>query len=229
MQFKQTTLTLIFLCGFSFQLAHADTDVPWVGTSFSGIPCTGVKITVAKKDYTDPIARRDFLPVVEENHFTEEIEKLIKGKTAPIGAELHYTISAFPNHHRALNSLMHFRLLQDYDIKTGKKPEFETPVECYFQRAINFSPQDAVTQILYATYLKKVKRYNDADYFFQKAIETDPEQLKYRYNYGLFLMTLKQYDKAREQAKIIYDQNYPEQKLKQQLIKAGLWDQESQQ
>jgi hypothetical protein len=46
------------------------------------------------------------LSIVEDNHFTPAVEQLISGITGSLGAELDYTLRAFPNHHRALLSLV---------------------------------------------------------------------------------------------------------------------------
>ena len=50
-------------------------------------------------DYRD---ERDKLKVVEEFHFSRNVEFLIKGITAHYGQDLNYTLLSSPNHHRAL-------------------------------------------------------------------------------------------------------------------------------
>src|SRR4051794_26054278 len=48
------------------------------------------------------------LNMVEGPHFPPKVEALISGNSGPIGAELGYTLRAFPNHHRALLAVMRY-------------------------------------------------------------------------------------------------------------------------
>jgi len=167
--------------------------------------------------------RRTKLPIVEHYHFTPEVQKLIKGKSGYLVGDLAYTLRAFPNHYKALTSLTYYQVLHQIDIAEKIKRPVQPAVECYFQRAAHFVPDDAVVQMLYAIYLKKIKRYDLAEKHYQKAIQIAPDNMKLRYMYGLFLVKHKKYALANEQAKIVYSNNYPKQKLKKKLIAAGIW------
>ena len=46
------------------------------------------------------------LYLVESAHFTPAVEAVIAGNTTYIGGDLDYTLRAFPNHHRALMSMI---------------------------------------------------------------------------------------------------------------------------
>ena len=56
-------------------------------------------------DYLNRFNLKEQLDIVEIGHFTPNVENLEKGNTGPLGAELNYTLHAWPNHHRALTAL----------------------------------------------------------------------------------------------------------------------------
>lgn len=208
-------LCLLLIAGASH--ADADRPAPWVGLTFAGLPCEGGQIHYGPFDYTSAARRAHQLPIVEEYHFTKEVQGLIKGKSGTLLSDIDYTLGAFPNHHKALNALTYFTLLS----KPGT--DIITPLECYFQKAINFAPKDTITYMLYASYLKKTKHYEEADKIYNKAIKVAPTDLPIRYSYGLFLLSLKKYAEAQEQAEVVYEKDYPKQKLKQKLMASGHW------
>lgn len=201
---------------------------PWVGENFSGLPCDGESMSYGPFDYTNPLHVKYKLNVVEEYHFTKETELLLPERKGAYKGQvriggMQYTLIAFPNHHKALRGLAQYHILFQYDIKQGKKKPSEPAVECWFQRAIRFAPKDATVRIIYATYLKQISRYDEADKLYQQGINLDPERLSYRYNYGLFLVEQKKYNEALVQAKLVYQNNYPKDSLKQKLITVGFW------
>ena len=198
---------------------------PWVGSALSGEPCQSSEGQgFGPFDYTDPTARKMHLPIVEEYHFTQEIQSLIKGKTGYLVDDLNYTLNSFPNHHRALIAIGYYQVLNVLEINKGAKERLRAPVECYFQRAINFSPNDFVVYGLYAHYLKKANHADHADAFFKRAIKHYPDKPELKYVYGLFLFDSKKYHEALQQAEEIYKKsNYPKQKLKQKLMASGHW------
>lgn len=50
---------------------------------------------------------RDKLPIVLNNHFTAEVEALVRGKTsATPGGDIDFTLRAIPNNHRVLLAMM---------------------------------------------------------------------------------------------------------------------------
>lgn len=93
------------------------------------------------------------LTKVEINHFTPEVERLVRGKAGHIGEDLDYTLRAFPNHHRALLSMMRYG--QRLGVSTV--PSARYSVECYFRRAVAFSPKDPVVRMLFAHYFGSLK------------------------------------------------------------------------
>ena len=50
---------------------------------------------------------KDKLPIVEIAHFTAQVESLLRGQSmASFAGDISYTLQRFPNHHRALMSVM---------------------------------------------------------------------------------------------------------------------------
>ncbi|MDD5276200.1 MAG: hypothetical protein PHR16_08965 [Methylovulum sp.] len=224
--FKQIILLLAIM-----QLVICKTslaDGSWVGLDFNNQPCNSYKIPtihVATSDYTNPEHRKNNLPIVEEYHFSPALQRLLPESAGGIDiGGLHYTLRAFPNHHKALNAVMYYQLINDHEIKLKKAGALTVPVECYMKRAIHFSPHDIVSYMLYASYLKKVNHFEEANNIYKQALKVAPTDLRVRYSYGLFLMGIKKYTEALAQAEIIYKKNYPKQKLKQDLIAIGQWE-----
>lgn len=221
-------IRIFFLLFFVLpELVQANT-APWVGTSLNEIQCDGGGQGFGPFDYT----RRNSLPheisLVEGAHFTPDVENLIKGKTSatPEG-DLNYTLRAWPNHHRALLSIIKYQLKinSKLQLKWDRSVDkLTTPPECYLQRAIHFSPKDAVSYSLYGYYLKKVGHLEDAIKYYEKALEIAPENAKFAYSFSLLLIDLKRYEDAVKYAKIAYHKGKTPDKLKQKLKKLGVWN-----
>jgi hypothetical protein len=98
-------------------------------------------------DYNSPEDKR-MLATVEAFHFTSEVENLRSGVTGTIGSDLNYTLLMFPNHHRALTSMGNLALRE----KTLKPQGAQFSIECFFDRALRFKPNDATVRLVYANY-----------------------------------------------------------------------------
>ena len=85
-------------------------------------------------------------------------------------------------------------------------------------------PNDAIVRMVYGNYLLKAGQMNDAVEQLQAAADLDPENPTNSYNAGLEYIQKKDYDKARIHAKRAYELGFPLPGLKNQLIKAGKWD-----
>jgi hypothetical protein len=83
--------------------------------------------------------------LVEGAHFTPNVERLIRGKTATVpGPDIAYTLRVYPNHPRALHSMMNLSLNNRTD-----KPEGSTyTMECWFERAERFVPDDGTVLLM---------------------------------------------------------------------------------
>lgn len=160
------------------------------------------------------------LPIVDGAHFTEEVEAGIRGATDELGGDLDYTLRAFPNHHRALATLSRVAL-RDKVVMIYKT---KWPVECYFLRAQRLAPNDAVVYNLYGAYLSGKGKHEEALVQYKEAIRFDPDNAMFNYNIGLAYLKKNDFDKALYHAHKAYEQQYPLPGLKNQLIKAGKWN-----
>ncbi len=185
------------------------------------MPCQGKGQGYGPYDYTKAHERSQ-LPIVESYHFTPEVENLIKGKSGNIPGDLDYTLRAAPNHHRALLSIIHYQIKLNSKLLSNSNP-LETPVECYMQRAIHFSPSDAVSYSLYGYYLAKINKLETAVKYYNKAISLSPDNAKIAYSFGLLLLELKRYEDALKYANIAYQNKQTPKGLKQKLEKLGFF------
>ena len=172
-------------------------------------------------DYTNPTHRAEKLPIVEINHFTDNVRNLIKGESAVLGEDISYTLKAFPNHHKALIAISKLSIREN-DVRPI---EAEYSVECFFDRAIRFKPSDGVVRMLYANYLLKLKgRAEDALEQYQEAVNVAPFNANINYNLGLLYLKKKNYEQAVVYAKKAYGLGFPLPGLKNKLKRKGKWD-----
>ncbi len=163
---------------------------------------------------------KKMLATVEAFHFTSDVENLRAGATGTIGADLNYTLLMFPNHHRALAAMG--KLAQRE--KTLKPKGAQYSVECFFDRAIRFKPNDAMVRMVFATYLLQAAQPDRATEQLALAAELQPDDPTINYNLGLLYVKKKDYEQARTHAKKAYDQGFPLPGLRNQLIQAGKWE-----
>lgn len=196
-------------------------QAPWVGADLKGAPCSGEGQGYGPFDYTKA-SERGKMPIVETRHFTPEVENHIRGKSGYLTGDLDYTLRAIPNHHKALLSTIRYQLKLNNKLLAKNEP-LMTPVECYLQRAIHFSPADTSSVSLYAYYLKEIGEFEKSAKTYQHALAISPNNAKIEYAYSQLLIQQKQYDEALEYAKKAYAHGTPPPKLKNQLIKLGVW------
>lgn len=213
--------TYLFLIALLLPLTtQARNAAPWVGADLNGLPCNGLAQAYGPWDYTKA-KERSKIPVVEQYHFGPQSEHLIKPMQGDFAGDFDYTLRAVPNHHRALLSLLRYQLELNAKLKNTQKPL--SPVECYFQRATHFSPNDSATFSLYAYYLHKIGHNDQALNLYEKAITISPKSMKILYAFGLFLIDINNYDRAVEVATQIYKDKHVPDGLKNKLIKLNLW------
>lgn len=157
--------------------------------------------------------------VVEEFHFTPEIEALIRGKSGTLGQELNYTLTHIPNHHRALITLTRY----GDKMKSPHPADLRYPVECYFERALRFKPDDNVARLIYANYLATGQRIPEATYQLELATATADDNAFTHYNIGLIYLGIKSYNRALAQAHKAAALGFGRTALREQLQAAGQW------
>lgn len=138
-------------------------------------------------------SHKALLFIVENAHFTPEVESLIRGKTsAAPGHDISYTLHSFPNHHRALIAMTNLS-----ERERSLKPSGSSyPVECWFSRAIAFKPDDTVIRLIYANFLVKAKRNDEAEQQLNVANGQAGDNAFTYNNIGLIYFDMKDYDKA---------------------------------
>ena len=162
---------------------------------------------------------RDKVLLVEQHHFTPEVENLIRGISGPLGGELHYVLATTPNHHRALLAL----------VRLGERQHSQQPygtkwvIECYFDRALRFRPDDTVARVIYATFLVKQGRSTDAKQQLQRAANDASDNGFGQYNIGLVYLEMKDYENALVQAHRALALGFTRTDLMDKLKAAGRW------
>ena len=88
---------------------------------------------------------------------------------------------------------------------------------------MRFSRDDMVARILYASYLAKMKRDNEARAHLKIAAAASEDNPFTQYNIGLVFLEMKDYENALLQAHRAQDMGFPRTQLRQELIAAGRW------
>jgi tetratricopeptide (TPR) repeat protein len=169
-------------------------------------------------DYTNA-SDREGLQVVEQFHFTPNVEGLVRGASGPLGADLSYTLEHFPNHHRALAAMTRLALRD----KNRKPHGARYTVDCFYERALRYRPRDARVRSLYGSYLLALGQADAALEQLEQASALEPENPTAHYNLGLLYLRKKDYDKARASAWKAYGMGFPMDGLKKKLAAAGQW------
>ena len=193
-------------------------SAPALALTANEISCGPLHNAYGPFDYRD--ATPDKKQIVESVHFTSEVEQLIRGRTSatPVG-DLDYTLRVFPNHPRALYSLMRWGQLKKTDYPKGA----HWPIWCYFDRATRFQPEDAQVRMLYGMYLQKKGSNSEAMDQLAQAEKYADDSANVFYNIGLVYLDLNKPDKALEYAHRAYRIGFPLQGLRNRLERIGKW------
>jgi predicted Zn-dependent protease len=160
------------------------------------------------------------LEIVETHHLRPSVRLLETDRGKAPGFDLDYTLRAFPNHHIALQLTVDLAAKE----KTTKPLGMKISVECYFDRAIRFSPKDAVVRVLHGNYLTKSGHIQEALSEYKEAEKLEPDNASILYNMGIIYFKQKDYEQSRAYAKKAYARGFPLPGLKKMLIRAGKWD-----
>jgi tetratricopeptide (TPR) repeat protein len=167
----------------------------------------------------DNMSHAEKLSLVERNHFTPEVDALIRGSSGTVGGDLDYTLRAFPNHPRALLAMMRY----GERLKTPQVPGAHYSVECYFQRAIRFKADDAVVRMLYATFLIRENRKAEALQQLAVTRRAAGDNAFTHYNLGLIYFDLGDFELALGEAHKAIALGFPKTALKDRLVSAQKW------
>lgn len=168
-----------------------------------------------KGEFSDRLLRD-----VEVNHFHPEIEYLMSsGRVAYFGGELDYTLRMYPNHHRALATMV--RLGKKMGLTKAKGAKYQ--VECYFERAIRFLPNDHIVRGLYANFLMEAGRRDEAEFQLDRAAYDAQGIAIAQFNVGLLYMMSGNLDKALRQAHTAQGLGFDISRLQRLLEEKGAW------
>lgn len=182
--------------------------------------CGELKNAFGPFDYMDRFNYLGQLKVVEDFHFTSDVENLIRGSTSTTPAgDMDYTLHAWPNHHRVLAALVKYSIRE----KSTHFSEMKYPVECYFDRAIRMNEKDAQVRSIYSAFLSHRGRNKEALEQLEVAADLEPDNATVLYNLGLVYFKQRNYEKASQYAEKAYALDYPLPGLRNKLIQAGKW------
>lgn len=159
------------------------------------------------------------LNLVQGAHFPPIVENLIRGNRGYLGGDLGYTLTSLPNNHRALAAVMRY----GEKLKTDHPPDMKFSVECYFDRAVRFAPDDAIVRMLFAQFLISKSRQPEAMQQLIFAKNLAGENAFTHFNIGLIYFDAGSYEKALEQAHQAAALGFPRPDLEQKLRAAGKW------
>jgi tetratricopeptide (TPR) repeat protein len=164
------------------------------------------------------------LRVVDAHHFTSKVERLIGGQSGYLGGDLDYTLRASPNHHRALMALANWAV----KLK-GLQPEHMTyTVDCYFDRAFRFRPDDRMPQLIYVDYLGRLGRKAEALKAAEPLLQATDLSAITRNNLGMLMFDLGNYDEALKQCHLAMADGWQRVDLRERLKSVGRWQEPAQ-
>ncbi len=167
---------------------------------------------------------RTKLPIVEHHHFTPQVEMLLRGESnAYFEGDLIYTLNAFPNHHRALAALI--KLAERTHAR--RPPRMDRSIDCYFERAIRWRPDDVIVRMLHADYLIKMGSPDEAAVQLAFVVENGGDNPLTYHNAGLLYLKLGRLEEAAAQARKARELGYPRTDLIDQLRAQGAWRDEA--
>lgn len=207
----------IALCVFFLAMKPAVAEMNCPGSPFvNGPEDSGV----GPYDYHDQKARKTYLANVEKHHFSESVESLRKGITGSVGQDISYMLNSFPNHPRALVSMMNIALSKNASLRYGMT---RSP-ECFLDRAVKFRPSDVKAREVLGVYLFKIGDYDEAKKHFEFALRGGYDDPMFHYNFGLLSIKLRNWDAALFHARKAYGAGVPFPGLRRQLEQAGKWN-----
>ena len=176
----------------------------------------------------DIVVRLHFTPYMEEvavNGSTSRKAVTAEergGGESRVAANLDYTLRAIPNHARALYAMGMFQLRLREQSNLEATWEYKT-AECYFERAIMYTPDDGQVYLAYAMFRHKQGQPELALKNYQEALQIMPNAVDAHYSVGLLYVQMKEFELARQHAWKAYEMGYPLPGLRNALQRRGEW------
>jgi hypothetical protein len=181
--------------------------------------CGTLKNAYGPFDYRT--ATREQKDLVETFHFTPDVESLKRGASGAYpGHDIDYTLRAYPNHARALASMSRLMEREKREKPTGAKYS----VQCYFERALQFQPDDGAVRGVYGYHLLRQGDRQGAIREMLMAIEFGGGTSSVHYNLGLAYFDLGDFPSSLHHAKRAYALGFPLPGLRDKLRKLGKWE-----
>jgi tetratricopeptide (TPR) repeat protein len=199
------------------------TGAAHAGQPAASEPTPGCGTFQYEREHIGPLDYRHINPqvlkLVEDFHFSRQVEMLRKGQSSTIGGDLAYTLNAIPNHPRALRTTI------EYFRRKGPEAalEMRMGLNCWLDRAMSYRPDDPIVRILVADELVRTGKRDDALSQLQVAEQHSGDSATVHYNLGLLYLDLKDYDRSVQHARKAYDLGAPLPGLKNKLAQAGKW------
>lgn len=216
---RLAVLVLSMMTSFSCYAQLGVTPIPRFDRSVD-VECGGLANAHGPFDYRQ--VNQDEKNLVENVHFNAQ-ERMIRtprARTDPlIWGEFDYTLRAFPNNIRALAAIDRLSEI----LKNDKPPGARYSANCYFLRAIKFTPDDANVHLLYGFYLIRRNKAADAISHLIEADRLSSNDRNVLYNLGLAYFKAKDYTKAKDYAERAYALGFPLPGLRNMLKRAGKW------
>lgn len=162
---------------------------------------------------------RYWVPFIERNHFHPEVEALIRGASGYIGSDIDFVLRHIPNHHRALLAMTRLSERQKWQQPQGAN----YTVDCYYERALRFRPDDVIARLLFSAYLIKRDRRDEALAQLARATLDAGDNGFTHFNIGLQYLDLQVFDKAADQARRALALGFTRPDLVDRLRAIGQW------
>jgi tetratricopeptide (TPR) repeat protein len=168
-------------------------------------------------DYRSATAQQRKL--VESAHFTAEAENLKEGPSGSLGSDIKYTLSVFPNHPRALFAMERLVAKEKRNPAAGAT----YTIDCFYERAMRYRPDDPVPRLLYVNYLIRQNKLDEARKHLDYVVETTKDDPLAQFNTGMLYFDMKDYEKALVQAHRVIDMGFDRRELRDRLSAVGRW------
>lgn len=212
---RRELILAVALCGAMASAAHARGSKAEEAPSPCGPLVSPDPQRITPMDYRLESPR---LAMVETYHFTRNVEFLVKPIFQNFGSSIAYTLHGYPNHIRALATLVRLGERE----KTNKPAGADYTIDCYFDRALRFTPDDHVVRMLYADYLGKKGRREDAVRMADVVDTQAADDPLTRRNLGLLYLELAEPQKASAQLGKADPQDLAMVALRQALERRGV-------
>lgn len=176
------------------------------------------------------------LDIVERYHFTPKVQQLVAGETSPLPGDIGYTLRAYPNHHHALVVMSSWKERELAGTAPAQAPwarsrrgaaasaqNVPLSMDCWFDRAVRFRPDDTVVRLLFAQWLTKRNRKDNARSQIEAAQAKVTDNPLSHFNIGLVALEAGLDDIALAQAHKALAMGFERTDLRDKLQAKGVW------